>query len=367
MFKKLLSKLFKKTKSNNANLFFFEDKNKALNTNKKPKAEQVTTNDTELVFRSFEEEYQQAFYDYLLGNSGSAESSTNDELSQFISEKVQSLLKNPKLILDTLPILPLSLSKIIDLLNSKDFEIDSLIQLIQQEPAIAAKVIELANSAYYNRNEKEIVDLKSAFMVLGVNGLSEGVINGFVSKLVPQSNIYFRQYGQKIWQHSLSTGVTAKAMVAKSQYKDSAAQAYFIGLICNLGDLIIYQLMIDAFSVVHPDCQPNSRLFKTLMAKESKRLTYFIAKYWNFPDSILEVLALQANVKRAALLPALHKKMPLACYVYEAKIISELEQRLAYVTVDDDYIKEVSTSLLFTQEANNQLKLLLADKMLENA
>jgi HD-like signal output (HDOD) protein len=364
MFKKLLNKLFKKSKNTDTNLYYFEDSKKVLIPEQKTENKH-SNNNNEFILRSFEDEYQQDFYDYLLGYSQEINTSTNDELTCFITEKIQILLKNPKLILDSLPILPLSLSKIIEQLNNKDFETDALILLIQQEPAIAAKVIELANSTLYNRYNKEITDLKSAYMLLGVNGLLEGVINGFVNKLVPKSNIYFRQYGQKIWQHSLSTGITAKAIVAKSAFKTSSAQAYFIGLICNLGDLIIYQLLIDAFAVVHPDCQPNSTLFKSIMAKESKKLTYLIAKYWNFPDSILEVLALQVKVKRAALLPALYNKMPLACYVYEANIISQLAARISQSAIEDDYIKEVSTSLLFTTEANNQLKQLLAEQLVE--
>lgn len=366
MFKKLINALFKKNAANTANLYYFED----LRKSEAPKEEAITDtqinninnlSDKPFSYYSFEEQYQQAFYDYLFGKPDSLTTLHNDELSEFISDKVESLLKNPKLILDALPILPMSLSKIIEQLNNDDFDADVLISLIQQEPAIAAKVIELANSTYYNRNGKEVNDLKSAFMVLGAKGLSEGVINGFVNKLVPQSSIYFRQYGKKIWQHSLSTGINAKTLVAKSSIKSDAAQAYFIGLISNLGDVIIYQLMIDAFAVVHPDCQPNSALFKSIMAKNSKKLTYFIAKHWNFPSSILEVLALQTKVKRTALLPALHKKLPIACYVYEAKLISELQLRMAQETLDDEYIKEVRTSLLFTSEANDYLNLVISE------
>lgn len=367
MFKKSLRKLFKKNERNNANLYYFEDSRKNLEPKDENETPSPNINNNEFAFHSFEDEYQQAFYDYLLGPSLTINSSSNDELSEFISAQVESLLQHPKLILDALPVLPISLTKIIEQLNNKHFDTDELIKLIQQEPAIAAKVIELANSTYYNRHAKEVIDLKSAFMVLGANGLSEGVINGFVSKLVPQSSLYFRLYGQKIWQHSLSTGTIAKTLIAQSSIKNSDAQAYFIGLICNLGDVIIYQLMVDAFSVVHPDCQPNSTLFKNMMAKNSKRLTYFIAKHWNFPNSILEVLALQEQVKKSALLPSLYNKMPIACYVYEAKIISELKMRLTQNKIDDDYIKEVSTSLLFTEEADNQLALMLADNSLENA
>ncbi|MGB1262578.1 MAG: HDOD domain-containing protein [Cognaticolwellia sp.] len=387
MFKKLLKKLFKKPTSSASNLYYFEDSrksaepkaadasaadniapnSKAADSQIRSEPQQAPVASHNITFHSFEDEYQLAFYDHLLGASPSTLSPHDHELSAFISAQVQSLLKKPKLILDALPVLPLSLTKIVEQLNNKDFDVDALIELIQQEPAIAAKVIELANSSYYNRSHKEIVELKSAFMVLGVNGLSEGVINGFVSKLVPQSSIYFRHYGEKIWQHSLATGVMAKALVTQSPLKDSAAQAYFIGLICNLGDVIIYQLMIDAFSVVHPDCQPNSTLFKNVMAKNSKKITYFIAKYWNFPEAILEVLALQAKMKKSALLPALHNKRPIACYVYEAKILSELAMRLTQENIDDDYINEVATSLIFTDQAKAQLTLMLAEREIENA
>lgn len=381
MFKKLISKIFKKKAANSTNLYYFEDLKKSeapkekvspdIQHNIQHNIQQSNsadnhTNNQPLRYFSFEEEYHQAFYDYLFGMPNSFTSSHNDELSEFISDKVESLLQNPKLILDALPILPMSLTKIIEQLNNDDFDADELISLIQQEPAIAAKVLELANSTYYNRNGKEVIDLKSAFMVLGAQGLSEGVINGFVNKLVPQSSIYFRQYGQKIWQHSLSTGINAKTLVAKSNIKNDAAQAYFIGLISNLGDVIIYQLMIDAFDVVHPDCQPNSTLFKSVMAKNSKKLTYFIAKHWNFPSSILEVLALQTKVKRAALLPALHQKLPIACYVYEAKLISELQLRMTKETLADDYIDEIKTSLLFTDEATDYLNLVISKNKIES-
>ncbi|WP_114327078.1 HDOD domain-containing protein [Candidatus Colwellia aromaticivorans] len=72
--------------------------------------------------------------------------------------------------MENLPVLPVSLAKVIEQLNDEEFDTEVLISLIQQEPVIAGKVIELANSSYYNRNNKNITDLKSAFMLLGANG-----------------------------------------------------------------------------------------------------------------------------------------------------------------------------------------------------
>ena len=115
-------------------------------------------------------------------------------------------------------------------------------------------------------------------MILGTNGLIEGVINGFIGSFTPESRVYFQQYGVKIWQHCLSTGVIAKKLINSSPHKRDAAQGYLIGLICNLGDMIIYQLLTEAFAFIHPDSQPNSFAFKELMYKrinELERLDFF--------------------------------------------------------------------------------------------
>ena len=261
-----------------------------------------------------------------------------------------------------MPVLPASLSKVIDQLSDDNFDTNELLDLIQHEPSIAAKVIELANSSFYNHTEKEIADLKSAFMLLGSNGLMEGVINGFVCKLTPLSQIYYKQYGNKIWHHSFTTGVITKELINKSPYKEEAAQGYLIGLICNLGDIIIYQLLMDAFSFVHPDCQPNSYAFKALMQKKSKHLAYHVAKCWHLPQSILDALALQVKLTNSSMLPAVFTKRPMACFVYEGNIISELVMMLEHNDKTAGEIKEAVEILLYSDEAKQYVAQLLADR-----
>jgi HD-like signal output (HDOD) protein len=309
---------------------------------------------------SVEDTHSQEFYDFLFGQSPTA--TQHDELSNYIAEKIKAVLRKPSTIIEVMPILPASLSKVIDQLSGNNFDTQELLNLIQQEPSIAAKVIELANSSFYNRTDKEISDLKSAFMLLGSNGLIEGVINGFVSKLAPQSQIYFKQYGNKIWQHSLGTGVIAKTLIKASPYKTEAAQGYLIGLICNLGDMIIYQLLMEAFSFIHPDCQPNSYAFKLLMQQKSKKLTYHIAKHWQFPQSILDALVLQVKLTNASMLPAVFSKRPMACYVYEGNIISELIMMFEHNDKTEEEIKDTAEVLLHSDEAKQYVEQLLADR-----
>ncbi len=360
MFKALIERLFTKRKANNKpNYFYFEeDKNDDEEIQQQAIAQlNKPYGATSIRLASVEGDHQQDFYDYLFGQS--PPTTEHDELSNYVSDKVEALLKKPQAMLTLMPVLPASLTMVIEQLSDDDFDIEDLLNLIEQEPSIAAKVIELANSSFYNRTNKEITDLKSAFMLLGRDGLVEGVINGFVSKLTPQSKIYFKQYGNKIWQHSLSSGVIAKELIHSSPYKSDAAQGYLIGLICNLGDMIIYQLLMEAFSFVHPDCQPNSYAYKELMQKKSKQLTYHIAKHWKFPQSILDALALQVKLTQSSMLASVFTKRPIACYVYEANIISELVLMFDDKQKTEEEIKEVMTILLYSDEAKQYIDKLL--------
>jgi|GEM_PF-2033726 len=303
---------------------------------------------------SVEDQFETDFYHFLFG-----ESELNlpvDELSACIAEKIQKLLLSPKAILKSLPILPASLTEIIKQTQHDEFDADVIVELLKQEPIIAAKVIQLANSAFYNRSGKEITELKGAFMLLGAKGLYEGVLQGFLSQLTAQHAIYFKQYGEKVWQHSLSISEIARELAANSEQKELASFASLTGLLSNLGNIIIYQLMIEAFSVVHPDMQPGSAAFTRLLRNNAKKLTYHIAKFWEFPESIFLALCIQTKLHSSTLLKPCFEKSPIACFVYEARIISEIKMRCASPKFIREDVNIAYTTLLYTKESKAYLK-----------
>ena len=170
MFSSLITFLFPTfRKKEQPNYHYFEDSEKSAqemhDTAVTDLQNPLTSKHVDIV--SVEEQHQKSFYDYLFGQSPPTEQ--HDELSLYVSNKVEQLLQKPKHILEALPILSASLTQVMEQLNDKEFNTDALIVLIQREPVIAAKVIELANSSFYNRQEKEVTDLKSAFMLLGTH------------------------------------------------------------------------------------------------------------------------------------------------------------------------------------------------------
>ncbi|MBM7074351.1 HDOD domain-containing protein, partial [Shewanella sp. 202IG2-18] len=258
---------------------------------------------------------------YLFGKECGIE--RGDQLAVFIASQISDLLRSPTELLNDLPVLPSSLNEISRQLKNDEFDAISIVKLLNEEPVIAAKVIQLANSSAYKKGETPIISLKKAFLALGANGLNEAVINGFVKQLIPQNNLYFQFYGVKLWQHSVTTGKIAKNLLEQSGRKEFGAEAYLLGLMQNLGNIVIYQLLLDAFSVVPPECEPGSRHFKKVLNQYSKKLTHQIAYHWGFPERVVMSLEKQSLIHDRKVLEVVFQTDFLSGYIFEANVISQ--------------------------------------------
>lgn len=306
-------------------------------------------NSTAFIHDFPEQVLQSLYYTYLFGDA--ADHNLFDELSPLVKQKMEALLQSPKSILKTMPVLPTSVTELMTQICNQDFNTDTVLKLIKQEPIVAAKVLKLANSSYYNKGQKPQTELKSAFLLLGVDGLSEGVINSFIKHLVPQGDVYFKFYGKRLWASSVMTANYAKQLLQKSSDFQLAPQAHLLGLVNNIGDIILYQLMIEAFKSIHPDNQPSSELFKELLKDNSKRLTYTLARQWQFPAILTQSLAIQTQLENSQISFSNLTKQPLACYLYEAKLLTKLRLSQSNNLVNNEELTSILNHLTLSKEA----------------
>ena len=235
------------------------------------------------------------FWDHLFGDSNNQQQ--QDPLSVFVANKINEIIMQSGELLADLPVMPTSVSRVIELLKNKEFNLPELLDVIEHEPSMAADMIKLANSSKYKRGDSQVTNLQKAFMYMGAEGLKEGVIEVFLKKFSASSNLYFKQFGEKIWTHSFNSANYAQSLALKHFDKSHGSTLYLVGLLRHLGTMVIFQLMIEAFKHVDPDAQPSSASFKWLMAEQSLNLTITIAKYWQLPNSIIELLMAQNKLE----------------------------------------------------------------------
>lgn len=288
----------------------------------------------------------------LFGESTSMEGT--DPFSDYVAEQLERILIAPQVIFRELPIMPASITTLLSELQNDEFNVDALLEVIESEAGVAADVIKLANSPRYKRSEKSITDLKAAFMNIGAQGLIEGVIESYIKEFTPSFNIYWRHFGQNIWSHSVQSAEFAKILVKNTDLESELATAYFIGLIRNLGRMITFQMMIEAFRHVDPDASPNSSGFKKLIHKYETRLTFSIAHFWQLPEIIQTALAFQISEKL--------ESTGLGIVVLEANYLSELQCLLNAGSIDNETFIRCTQSHLTTNSARQMAAQLLNEK-----
>ncbi len=117
--------------------------------------------------------------------------------------------------------------------------------LVGEDPALAAQVLRLANSALFGRRGT-VTDLLSALALIGLDRLRALVLTYGVRHLFrPLAGL---PHARKIWRHSLATAILA-ADLALDQDGDMM-QCYTAGLLHDLGRLVLLASAPEPYSIV---------------------------------------------------------------------------------------------------------------------
>ncbi|MEI8169677.1 MAG: HDOD domain-containing protein [Rhodoferax sp.] len=142
-----------------------------------------------------------------------------------------------RLLVARLPAMPQILLKLIELCQADEAGMAELAKLIANDAGMTAKIMRVANSAAYHRNERK-VSLVQALSVLGADMIKTLVI----SESVFQTFNAFPHSGSTdlrgFWKHSLTTAVMAREIAKKMDYPLSE-EAYLAGLLHDVGRLAL--------------------------------------------------------------------------------------------------------------------------------
>ncbi len=229
------------------------------------------------------------FYDAMFGSVHTCDSMSLIERTTF-SHLVQKL-REPQELSDRMPLLPEMLIKLLDAVKDPHSDIFTYLAIIERDPTFAAKVLEVANTARYNHNNTEVVHLRKAASFLGTAGLMKIASTLLLAEVIPCEPIFYKLYGRLIWTHSVQCATLCE-LLAK-QEGDSEADAYFIGLIHDLGRIIVFNCLTEVSGKTFRSLMPSSREFKVLMTDLSLEISYLCAQGWQLPAIYIEALEQQ--------------------------------------------------------------------------
>jgi nitrogen-specific signal transduction histidine kinase/HD-like signal output (HDOD) protein len=138
----------------------------------------------------------------------------------------------------SLPTLPHILFKLIEKLRSNDVPLPEVAEMIGHDPALSARVINIANSAAF-RSSNPVTSVERAVIMLGLETVRTitmtAAVQQFFSGLNQQQ---FRTLQKRMWHQSIISAVSARviAELVNYQWPD---EAYLMGLLTDIGQLAL--------------------------------------------------------------------------------------------------------------------------------
>jgi len=183
--------------------------------------------------------------------------------------------------------------RINEMVNDPDCDIDSIGKLLSQDPALAVRLLGIANSPFYGFST-EISTVTRAIAVLGINKIRDIVLSASATKAfdgIPVDIIAVDDF----WQHSLYCGVLGQTLA--KQTKLDADAVFIAGLLHDVGQLILFnRYPQEMHEVILRTIEGESPL--TMVAAEHERLGTDhtqvgaeLARSWHLPAHIEAVIA----------------------------------------------------------------------------
>ncbi len=142
-----------------------------------------------------------------------------------------------RLLVARLPAMPQILLKLIEQCQSDDVGMSELAELISKDAGMAGKILAIANSSAYHRNNRK-VGLEHSLMTLGVEMIKTLVISESVLQVFNNFSHSSSTDLRSFWKHSLSSAVLAREIAAAMKYPH-LEEAYLAGLLHDVGRLAL--------------------------------------------------------------------------------------------------------------------------------
>lgn len=199
--------------------------------------------------------------------------------------QLEQLFKQPQ----ALPAVPKIVHELIDSFNSDSVSIDDIAKKLAADPVLSARLLRLANSAYYHVS-RTVGSVNEALSMLGFVTvrtlvISSGLTGGY--KAMPGMDLTL------FWRYSLHTAAVAGWLAKKVQVNGD--QAFTVGLMHGIGQLVMHagmpEQMLQVDKLASPLDPRRITMERNSFGYSFANVGAELARQWRFPVTFVEAIA----------------------------------------------------------------------------
>src|SRR5688572_21757189 len=178
-------------------------------------------------------------------------------------------------------------------LTSEEVEIDHVVRVISAEPALAARLLQVANSAALNPDGRRLTDLRTAVSRIGFNMARSATI-AFAMSQLRRAEAYkgLEQPLTEMWHHSAHVAAVSH-VVAKRFTRINADTALLTGLLHGVGKLYLLTR-----TVRYPALLRDPANYQRIVAEWHGRIAQAILRNWDMAEEVVSAVAFAENLER---------------------------------------------------------------------
>lgn len=192
-----------------------------------------------------------------------------------------------------LPALPHIVAQVLKLTSDPDSTIQQLNEVICQDQTLTAKVLRLANSAYYGY-PRRIGTIVEALVILGFNTIRNLVLAASVHRMLNQEIIGYRMGPGELWRHSIGCAMAARTLARRVHFSPPD-QAFIAGLLHDIGKVIlsvyVSETYEEIFYKVKEEQIPFSKAEAEILGFTHADVGARVADKWNLPVPLVDAIA----------------------------------------------------------------------------
>jgi putative nucleotidyltransferase with HDIG domain len=189
-----------------------------------------------------------------------------------------------------LPTLPQVVTHILETLNDDNADADSLVQRLNTDPAIVARLLAAANSSAFGL-ATPVASTRQAILVLGLETVrSITLATALIGQFNPAGSADAGNFdARQLWRHSLGVATCARALAGRIGYPPEAA--FSAGLLHDIGQLLMVAVAPDACAAVRLRMQDDDTAIidaeRAVFGVDHATVGGELAKLWRLPADIV--------------------------------------------------------------------------------
>lgn len=181
-------------------------------------------------------------------------------------------------------------------INTGEPSASDLEKLIRRDPALAMRILRLANSPLHAGRVK-IASISQAVVRLGMRNLKEAILVAATGEVFDHKDPYARAF----WEHAISVGY-ASHWLAKKLGIGAAEDCFLAGMLHDIGKLIIYKQVAKAYGEIIDEAALDGTRFYLYEKERLRFCTHesvgaLVGRKWALSPEMIEVIRFHHEIE----------------------------------------------------------------------